>query len=465
MFILLALNFSVQLSVAHPDWMASIKDTAKLSELSIPGTHDTMSIGYGGDIAQTQSMNLKTQLNSGVRFIDIRCRYIDGVFAIHHGPVFLHVMFGDVLNTVTEFLKNHPGETVLMRVKQEHSDVSNETFNNKLKEYMDRYPGCFFDSQNRTNTNPTLKEMRGKIVILLNVGGSTIGLNYPHNFNIQDDYHLNTNWDLYDKWLKVKTHLNKANTEHQNGSKTTFINYLSGSGGSFPYFVASGHSSPGTWAPRLATGLTTPGWSHSYPDFPRVACFLGICTIAFEGTNILTTDYITKNDLKYTGIVVSDFPGPDLINNVIGVNSHLEFLGDMYQIATALNDKSVVDMSLQTYGNVHLWEYHGGLNQKWRVIYDATKDAYQIKSVYDKDRVLAWNDYQGSRQVFATPNQHKEEHYWVLEATRDGYYIIKNKKDPTLVLDVADFKTENGSKIIVYKQNNGKNQKFKLRKV
>ncbi|MCY9511792.1 RICIN domain-containing protein, partial [Paenibacillus larvae] len=59
----------------------------------------------------------------------------------------------------------------------------------------------------------------------------------------------------------------------------------------------------------------------------------------------------------------------------------------------------------------------------------------------------------------------KEEHYWILEATRDGYYIIKNKKDPTLVLDVADSKTENGSEIIVYKQNNGKNQKFKLREV
>ncbi|QHZ50946.1 putative mucin/carbohydrate-binding domain-containing protein [Paenibacillus larvae] len=135
------------------------------------------------------------------------------------------------------------------------------------------------------------------------------------------------------------------------------------------------------------------------------------------------------------------------------------------QIVTALNDKSVVDMSLETYGNVHLWEYHGGLNQKWRFIYDETKDAYQIKSVYDKDLVLAWNAIPNSKQVFATPNQYKEEHYWLLEATGDGYYFVKNKKNPNLVLDVADSKTANGSEIIVYKQNNGKNQKFKLRKV
>lgn len=304
----------------NPDWMSHIKDSVRLNELSIPGTHDTMSIGYGGDIPQTQSMSLQTQLDAGIRFLDIRCRYIDGSFAIHHGSVFLHTMFGDVLNTATKFLKNHPGETIFMRIKQEHSEVSNHTFNQTLNQYMDRYPGYFFDSQNRTNTNPTLAEMRGKIVILLNVGGSSTGLNYSNDFNIQDDYSLSTNWDLYDKWLQVKNQLNKANTEHNKGFKTKFINYLSGSGGSFPYFVASGHSNPATGAPRLATGLTTPGWSGSYPDFPRVNCFIGICTIAFEGTNILTADYIANHDLQYVGFVVADFPGKGLINNVIKTN-------------------------------------------------------------------------------------------------------------------------------------------------
>ncbi|AQZ48296.1 thermophilic serine proteinase [Paenibacillus larvae subsp. larvae] len=132
------------------------------------------------------------------------------------------------------------------------------------------------------------------------------------------------------------------------------------------------------------------------------------------------------------------------------------------QIVTALNDTSVVDLN-RSDSEVTLWSNHGGDNQKWKFVYD--RDAYQIKSVSDKNLVLAWNVIPNSKQVFATPNEYKEEHYWILEATRDGYYIIKNKKDPTLVLDVADYETENGSKIIVYKQNNGKNQKFKLRKV
>ncbi|EJR80236.1 phosphatidylinositol-specific phospholipase C [Bacillus cereus] len=314
-----------EIGYTNPNWMSKINDDVRFSDLSIPGTHDTMSIGYGGDIAQTQSMSLNAQLDAGIRYIDIRCRYTDGSFAIHHGPIFLHSMFGDVLNITTQFLDNHPGETVFMRVKQEHSSVSNDIFNQTLKEYIDRYPGYFFDSKNRTNTDPTLREMRGKIVILLNVGGSSIGLNYPHDFNIQDDHHLSNNWDLHDKWLKVKNQLNQANTANQTMSRKKFINYLSGSGGVLPYFVASGHSSPSTGAPRLATGLTTPGWSNSYPDFPRVDCFIGICTIPFEGTNVLTANYIAEKPFNYTGIVVSDFPGRELINNVIRVNKNQLF--------------------------------------------------------------------------------------------------------------------------------------------
>ncbi|QHZ50943.1 RICIN domain-containing protein [Paenibacillus larvae] len=133
------------------------------------------------------------------------------------------------------------------------------------------------------------------------------------------------------------------------------------------------------------------------------------------------------------------------------------------QIVTALDEIKVVDKNGDN--EVTLYSSHGGANQRWEFVYDQDKDAYQIKSVSDKNLVLAWNAIPNSKQVFATPNQYKEEHYWLLEATGDGYYIVKNKKNPNLVLDVADSKTANGSEIIVYKQNNGKNQKFKLRKV
>lgn len=311
----------------NPNWMKSINGNTKLSQLSIPGTHDSMSYSTSWsaptDIVHTQSMSLQTQLNSGIRFLDIRCKYTDGAFAIHHGPYYLNAMFDDVLNEVTTFLKENPSETILMRVKQEYSSESNEVFNNTLRGYMEKYPEFFWDSQDGRITNPKLKEIRGKIVILRDVGGSNIGISYSQEFYKQDNYSLSTNWDLYAKWESVKEHLQSANQHYQWGYEYKFINYLSGSGGSFPYFVASGHSSPGTSAPRLATGLTTPGWNSSYPDFPRTGCFLGICTISFEGTNVLTTDYIANNKPAYTGIIAADFPGKGLIENVINSNKKM----------------------------------------------------------------------------------------------------------------------------------------------
>ncbi len=75
----------------NPDWMGKLKDDVKLSQLSIPGTHDTMS-RFGGVFVETQTLTLANQLESGIRLLDIRCRHIRYnpdryVFAIVHGPV------------------------------------------------------------------------------------------------------------------------------------------------------------------------------------------------------------------------------------------------------------------------------------------------------------------------------------------------------------------------------------------
>ncbi len=274
---------------------------------------------YGGDAVQTQSMPLATQLLAGVRVLDIRCRRIDNKFAIHHGFVYQHANFDDVLTTVTQFLLEHPNETVLMRVKEEY-DASNsslsfaEIFNNYANNAA--YTNYFWKF---SDSNPTLDAVRGKIVVLRNFSGGSFGLEYG-SINAQDDYNVSTNWDLYSKWSKVKDQIDNANNSNE-ASRGFYMNYLSASGGSFPYFIASGHSSNGTSAPRLATGLTTPGWNSSYPDFPRVSCFIGICTIAFEGTDILSANYIDATRPAFVGIIMSDFPGMGLIEKIIGLNT------------------------------------------------------------------------------------------------------------------------------------------------
>lgn len=311
-------NHSSTASGDRSAWMKRLPDNKSIEKLSIPGTHDSASF-YGGDIVQTQSLSISNQLYSGVRFLDIRLRHIDNVLAIHHGPVFQKQFFGDILQQVSDFLKQHPSEFVLMRVQKEHTEEGNSrSFEDTFSDYVNQYSDIIFNSRDNSYF-PSVAEARGKVIFLDQIPTSgkypPFGIKY-NNFDAQDAYSVSNNWDLYGKWEKIKSHI----SESANGKRSRTINYLSASGGSFPYFIASGHSSSSNSAARLSTGLTTPGWSDSYPDFPRVNCFIGICTIAFEGTNILTKDWIINNKPNYTGIVVADFIGSGLIEPIINSN-------------------------------------------------------------------------------------------------------------------------------------------------
>jgi len=309
----------------NPDWMGKLKDGVKLSQLSIPGTHDTMS-RFGGPIVETQTLTLANQLESGIRVFDMRCRHVrynpdHYTFAMVHGSVHQNAFFDDVLKDTVRFLDAHKGETVLMRVVPAGTPQNippGRTFEMTFRErYWNNPAWKDYFWQGTGQLNPTLGQMRGKIVVLQQFDSPrSYGIPYT-SFDIQDQYRLRTNSDLYDKWTHVLTYIRKANAFSEN---RTFMNYLSGSTGAFPYFVASGHSNPTTGAPRLPTGLTTPGWRNTWLDFPRVNCWrafwTNFCTIAFEGTNILTYEHLRNNN-RPVGVIMSDFPGPGLIAEVI----------------------------------------------------------------------------------------------------------------------------------------------------
>ncbi|WP_240769188.1 phosphatidylinositol-specific phospholipase C domain-containing protein, partial [Paracoccus liaowanqingii] len=103
----------------NQNWMSQIADETAISELSIPGTHESACTKgvkvpiWGKDYGKCQNGPYQTvitdQLNMGVRFLDIRCRYIDEqTFSIHHGDLYQNFMFGDVINSCANFLNNYP---------------------------------------------------------------------------------------------------------------------------------------------------------------------------------------------------------------------------------------------------------------------------------------------------------------------------------------------------------------------
>ncbi|WP_417641671.1 phosphatidylinositol-specific phospholipase C domain-containing protein [Enterobacter kobei] len=323
---------------SQTDWMAALSDSTPVWQLSIPGTHDSGS-RYGGDSVANQVMTIEEQLRAGIRYLDVRVRHIDNAFAIHHSFVYQHLNFDDVMKQATQFLRSHPQEFIFMRVRDEYKGANNtRTAQETFGEYVTRYRQWISTAYFSRNIDMLpIEQLRGKIYFIydnvipftsFHINGAQLS-----NLPVQDAYSVKTNWDLYSKWTKVKDFLN-TNKDMQRLS----INHLSASGGSFPYFIASGHSSHGTKAPRLATGLTTPGWKHRYPDFPRVSCFIGICTIAFEGTNTLTKNYLNTNTLNRTGIIAADFPGKGLIKAIINKNS---FPGKRYTISATQQCMSV----------------------------------------------------------------------------------------------------------------------------
>ncbi|MGF1438818.1 phosphatidylinositol-specific phospholipase C domain-containing protein [Bacillus thuringiensis] len=424
-------------------WMKDISDNKRLSDLSIPGTHNTMASQvnippiYNVPFVETQTMSLWNQMAAGIRFLDIRLRYENGALACYHGRVWLGKYFGDVLESIRTYLASYPSETIYMRIAQENSNAPVADFVSSVRNHTDSYTNGLRYTGGANNQNPTLAQTRGKFVILLDISGynssthGSTGINYRSS-NRQDAYL--TRGDA--KVALVTEHLRAANNRSSSNT-TIYINYLSANLGEY------GDLSGNPFA--IARFVN-----------PRIYNYL-----------------INQNFNNYVGIVVADYPGWGLISETINVNfdrsAQVRFSGT-FQIVTALNNSSVLDFNAPADStNVTLWSNSGGTHQKWNFTYDQSENAHVIRSVRSQNLVLAWNVPTTNRNVFVTPFvPGKAEHYWIIERFQNGY-IFRNKRNTNLVLDVVASKTSNGTNIVVHERHplntTARNQTFFMRPV
>ncbi|WP_406731543.1 phosphatidylinositol-specific phospholipase C [Streptomyces sp. NBC_01794] len=204
-------------TLSAQDWMAGTGDSTALAQLTIPGTHDS-GARFGGLWTECQNTTIADQLNSGIRFLDVRCRITGDSYAIHHGAFYQNLMFGDVLIACRDFLAAHPSETVLMRVKQEYSQESDAAFRRVFDIYLDNKG---WRSLFRIGDGlPTLGQARGKVVLLGDNGGLP-GVRYGDGnlFDIQDDWNAAPNA----KYPRIESHFRKA--AQQPGK--LYINFVS----------------------------------------------------------------------------------------------------------------------------------------------------------------------------------------------------------------------------------------------
>ncbi|MFF5767994.1 phosphatidylinositol-specific phospholipase C [Streptomyces tanashiensis] len=241
-------------------WMGTHGDGTDLRRLTIPGTHDS-GARYGGAWSECQNTTIAQQLDSGVRFLDVRCRVTGGSFAIHHGASYQNMMFGDVLVACRDFLAAHPSETVLMRVKQEYSEESDAVFRSVFDDYLDRrgWRSLFRIG----DTLPPLGEARGRVVLLADNGGLP-GLRWgdPAVFAVQDDWNA-----LPDaKYPKIQAHFRAA---------------VAQPGRLYVNFVSTSAYLP----PRWNSDRLNP-WVHGFLDSAELSgrTGLGIVPLDFPGT-------------------------------------------------------------------------------------------------------------------------------------------------------------------------------------
>ncbi len=326
-------SYETSLNYLNVDWMGKLSDNIRLSQLSIPGTHGSTALhgktGFDEDIARNQRMSITTQLNSGIRYLDMRARRTGTTFAMHHGPVYQKKMFGDVLQEMTTFLRQNPNEMILMRLKEEHTPESGSlSFEEIFKKYRDNNTSYFWNPNSFSGTdktNPKLGNVRGKIVVVQNFSASqTYGIEYS-SLSKQDLDEIESNADaVYNKWTKVKEKLFEA---HGSDKSTIYLNHLSGNvknvwegivGFVKPWFIASGNQSRST--DGLRRGVFDnyhPGNpNYKYPDYPSDIAGQRM----YEGTNNLTMHWIQRGSVQHTGIIAADFPGKGLIDPVIRLN-------------------------------------------------------------------------------------------------------------------------------------------------
>lgn len=154
-------------------WMKNVNDNTAISSLSIPGTHDSGATHSIFDVVgKCQDISIVSQLNIGVRFLDLRLQLYKNELKIVHSFVDQALTFESVLTDITSFIISHPTEFLIISIKEEASSNSSTiSFDEKLKENLLKHSSITFDALPKT-----LGEARGKIYILNRFSNEKIGI-------------------------------------------------------------------------------------------------------------------------------------------------------------------------------------------------------------------------------------------------------------------------------------------------
>lgn len=159
-------------------WMTPLDDDIYISQLSIPGTHDSATVECDGDSGKCQSRTIAEQLEMGIRCFDLRPAAPMALLEdsndlpIYHGIYDCNIDLRDVYDTFNTFLDEHPGEFIItiLRWEAERLAVVNaeRRFDTAMNNFIgtDTYMSHALPDGLRKK-DLTLGEARGKILTIM----------------------------------------------------------------------------------------------------------------------------------------------------------------------------------------------------------------------------------------------------------------------------------------------------------
>jgi hypothetical protein len=173
--------------------MTALPDDIPISELSIPGTHNSAAINTTRPtLWACQCHSITEQLNRGIRLLDIRLKpktisQNDVEFKTCHGRLGFFganefQSFDEVLEECIQFLKENPGETVIMIVKIDDwrriRPARHPQILRQLQDVLNRLPLLTVPHL------PALGECRGRLYLINRINDDPalgVPLNIPDN--------------------------------------------------------------------------------------------------------------------------------------------------------------------------------------------------------------------------------------------------------------------------------------------
>lgn len=208
-------------ALENRDWMGTIPDDTLLSDLTIPGTHNSCGF-FGFGVVVTQTWSIPLQLNAGIRYFDLRLRVVNNELHLYHGFLDQKVKFDDVLSAFIDFLEKQKTETILMAIQEEYdSKKSNKDIDQLYNESTKKCEDKIIEFSG----NPIfMGEARGKIIF---INAIHISISKIPGLRVQNNWVVNFSNKIFEKKRKIKEHFIDAFLDKTPGF--LYINYLSAS--------------------------------------------------------------------------------------------------------------------------------------------------------------------------------------------------------------------------------------------